>query len=116
MTAILSEMARVKQTTPRQYIKKTHRFRPGTAAIREIRRYQKTGDLLICKAPFERLVREVLAECGMTQIQPDAINALQEAAEAYLVGLFEDSQLSSIHRKAICITADDMRLARRLRQ
>lgn len=81
-------------------LKKPHRFRPGTVALREIRRYQKSTDLLIRLAPFKRLVLEV-AQNFKTDLrfQSMAITALQEASEAYLVGLLSDSQLCSIHSK-----------------
>lgn len=80
---------------------KTRRYRPGTIALREIRYYQKTSDLLIRKLPFARLVREVATDFVTTQWtgsdgvglrwQSHAILALQEAAEAFLVHLFEDA-------------------------
>jgi len=95
-----------------------HRYRPGTVALREIRKYQKTTDLLIRKMPFARLVREV---CGNIRIgrdvrwQSQAIMALQEAAEAYLVHLFEDTLLCAVHAKRVTIMPRDMQLARRIR-
>lgn len=71
-------------------VKKPRRYRPGTVALREIRKYQKSTDLLIRKAPFQRLVREIAQEYkSELRFQSSAIMALQEAAEAYLVGLFE---------------------------
>jgi len=75
-------------------IKKTRRFRPGTVALREIRRYQKSTELLIRKLPFQRLVREIAQDCkdGL-RFQSSAIAALQEASEAYLTALFEDVNL-----------------------
>ena len=97
-------------------VRKPHRYRPGTVAIREIRRYQKSADLLIRKLPFQRLVRE-LSQDFMTDLRwtGPAILALQEASENYLVGLFEDTQLAAIHTKRVSIKADDMQLARRIR-
>lgn len=81
-------------------IKKPHRFRPGTVALREIRKYQKSTDLLIRKSPFERVVREVLEEIRIgVRIQRAATHAIHEAAEAYLVGLLSDSQLCAFHAK-----------------
>jgi histone H3 len=75
-------------------IKKPHRYRPGTVALREIRRYQKSSDLLIPKLPFQRLVREIAQDFNTElRFQSSALGALQEAAEAYLVGLFEDTGL-----------------------
>jgi len=71
-------------------VKKPHRYRPGTVALREIRRYQKSTDLLLRKLPFSRLVREIAQDYkNDLRFQSTAIQALQEAAEAYLVGLFE---------------------------
>ena len=97
-------------------IRKPHRYRPGTVALREIRKYQKSTDLLIRKLPFQRLVREIAAELKPeVRFQSAAILALQEAAEAYLVGLFEDTNLCAIHAKRVTIMAKDMQLARRIR-
>ncbi|TGZ80957.1 histone-fold-containing protein [Ascodesmis nigricans] len=107
---------------------KKHRFKPGTVALKEIRRYQKSTDLLIRKLPFSRLVREIAAEytfghhMGLTsgnqegfRWQSTAIQALQEAAEAYLVHLFEDTNLLAIHAKRVTIMQKDIQLARRIR-
>jgi histone H3 len=96
--------------------KKVHRYRPGTVALREIRRYQKNTELLIRKRPFQRLVREVAASFHSDlKFQSFAILALQEACEAYLVGLFEDTNLCAIHAKRVTIMPKDMQLARRIR-
>merc|ERR1712224_1053166 len=76
---------------PPEESKKPHRFRPGTVALREIRKYQKSTDLLIRKLPFQRLVRDIAHEYKTElRFQSSAVIALQEAAEAFLVGLFED--------------------------
>ncbi len=97
-------------------IRKPHRYRPGTVALREIRRYQKSTELLIRKLPFQRLVREIAQECKADlRFQSTAIAALQEAAEAYLVSLFEDVNLCAIHSKRVTIMARDIHLARRIR-
>ena len=81
-----------RQWPPLEGIKKPHRYRPGTVALREIRRYQKSTELLIRKLPFQRLVREIALDFwpkdGGPQFTATAIKALQEAAEVYLVGLF----------------------------
>ncbi|CAL5426167.1 unnamed protein product [Camellia sinensis] len=70
-------------------VKKPHRYRPGTVALREIRKYQKSTELLIRKLPFQRLVREIAQDFKTDlRFQSHAVLALQEAAEAYLVGLF----------------------------
>ncbi|KAA6390773.1 MAG: putative histone H3 [Streblomastix strix] len=97
-------------------VKKPHRFRPGTVALREIRKYQKSTELLIRKLPFQRLVREIAQEYKTDlRFQSSAVAALQEAAEAYLVGLFEDTNLCAIHAKRVTIMPKDMQLARRIR-
>ena len=97
-------------------VKKPHRYRPGTVALREIRKYQKSTVLLIRKLPFQRLVREVANDFKMDlRFQSTAILALQEASEAYLVGLFEDTNLCAIHAKRVTIMPKDMQLARRIR-
>jgi len=97
-------------------IRKPHRYRPGTVALQEIRRYQKSTDLLIRKLPFQRLVREIAQEFKLNlRFQSAAISALQEAAEAYLVGLFEDTNLCTIHAKRVTIMPRDIQLARRIR-
>ncbi|KAF3857803.1 hypothetical protein F7725_011004 [Dissostichus mawsoni] len=76
-------------------VKKPHRYRPGTVALREIRRYQKSTELLIRKLPFQRLVREIAQDFKTDlRFQSSAVMALQESSEAYLVGLFEDTNLS----------------------
>ena len=96
--------------------KKPKRFRPGTVALREIRKFQKTHELLIRKLPFQRLVREIAQDFKTDlRFQSHAILALQEASEAYLVGLFEDTNLCAIHAKRVTIMRRDMLLARRIR-
>ena len=85
-------------------VKKPHRYRPGTVALREIRKYQKSTELLIRKLPFQRLVREVAQDFkNDLRFQSSAVMALQEAAEAYLVSLFEDTNLCAIHAKRVTI-------------
>ena len=97
-------------------VKKPHRYRPGTVALREIRQYQKSTELLIRRTPFQRLVREIAQDFKSDlKFQSTAVLALQEAAEAYLVGLFEDTNLCAIHAKRVTIMPKDMQLARRIR-
>ena len=92
------------------------RYRPGTVALREIRRYQKSTELLIRKLPFARLVREIAQDFKTDlRFQREAIGALQEAGEAYLVGLFEDTNLCAIHAKRVTIMPKDIQLAHRIR-
>ncbi|KAL9180079.1 hypothetical protein ACHAXT_010021 [Thalassiosira profunda] len=98
-------------------VKKPHRYRPGTVALREIRRYQKSSDLLIRKLPFQRFVKEIAQDFKSDlRYQASSVLALQEAAEAYLVGLFEDTNLCAIHAKRVTIMPKDIQLARRIRQ
>ena len=108
---------------PKGGVKKPHRFRPGTVALKEIRRYQKTTELLIWKLPFQRLVREIANDIDVCpahlwgvkiRFQSTAVMALQEASEAYLVGLFEDTNLCAIHAKRVTIMPKDIQLARRI--
>ena len=97
-------------------IKKPHRYRPGTVALREIRKFQKSTDLLIRKLPFQRVVREIAQQFKSDlRFQSQAVLALQEASEAYLVGLFEDTNLCAIHAKRVTIFPKDMQLSRRIR-
>ena len=98
-------------------VKKPHRYRPGTVALREIRRYQKSTELLIPKLPFGRLVREMVNTFNthLNRVVSDALGAVQEAAEAYLVDLFDGSNLSAIHAKRVTIQPKDIQLARRIR-
>lgn len=96
--------------------KKPRRNRPGTVALREIRRFQKTTEQLIPKMPFLRLVREISAKLlgGEMRWQPNALNALQESAEAYLITMFENTNLAAIHAKRQTIKPEDIKLARRI--
>jgi histone H3 len=112
----IAHKAAAKKTAQAGGVKKPHRFRPGTVALREIRRFQKGTELLIRKLPFQRLVREIAAEHkNDLRFQSSAVLALQEATEAYLVGLFEDTNLCAIHAKRVTIMPKDIQLARRIR-
>ena len=96
--------------------KNKEKRRPGEAALEEIRHYQKSTDLIIDKEPFYRLVREIVVGFNdKIKLKPTAVEALQEAAEAYVVGFFEDVNLCNIHAKRVTIMEPDVRLARRLR-
>jgi histone H3 len=97
-------------------VRKKRRLRPGTAALREIRKYQKSTELLIRKLPFQRLVREIAQDFKPDlRFQSFAVLALQEASEAYLIGLFEDTNLCAIHARRVTIMPKDLQLARRIR-
>ena len=96
---------------------KPHRFHPGTVALKEIRHYQKRGGLLMPKAPFARLVKELVRE-----IKPDwrvtgtALDVLQEAAEAFIVRFMEDANLCTIHKKLVTVDKSSMVLAGKLQK
>ena len=99
-------------------VKKPHRYRPGTVALREIRRFQKNTDVVIRKLPFQRLVREITQKLFYGKeyrFQSLSMLALQEASEAYLIGLLEDTNLAAMHAKRVTIMPRDMILARRIR-
>ena len=123
-------MARTKQTAVRQRHgkrplgksasskknKRGRRCRPGTRALWEIRRAQKSVKNMIAKLPFQRLVREIAQQFASDiRMQGSALAALQEAAEAYIVELIEDTNLCAIHAKRVTIMPKDMQLARRIR-
>ena len=113
---LATKAARKSAPTSQGGVKKPHRYRPGTVALREIRKYQKSTELLIRKLPFQRLVREIAQDFKTDlRFQSSAVLALQEAAEAYLVGLFEDTNLAAIHAKRVTIMPKDIQLARRIR-
>ena len=104
-----------KQTTGN--VRRRRKFRPGTVALREIRKYQKSTELLIQKLPFQRLVREVFSQISSTQtfrVTPQALLALQEASESFLIHMFEQSNLIAIHGKRVTINVKDILLWRRL--
>lgn len=108
-----------KHSTPALDTKKIHRkVRRSTVALREIRKYQRSTELLLRKAPFQRLVREITESVGTEndkRWQVAAVSALQEAAEAYLVSMLEDSNVCAIHAGRVTVMPKDMQLARRLR-
>lgn len=95
------------------------RYRPGTNALREIRQFQRSTDLLLRKLPFARLVKEIAenyigVDYGI-RWQSNAVLALQEACEAFLIHLLEDTNLCAIHAKRVTIMQKDIQLARRIR-
>ncbi|KAJ3169880.1 histone H3.3 [Geranomyces variabilis] len=105
-----------RKLTLAPHLRKKRRYKPGPVAFREIRRYQKTTQFLISKLPFQRLVREI-AQTFKTDVrfQASALEMLQEAAEGYLIALFEDSNLLAIHAKRATLMCQDMQLTRRIR-
>jgi len=96
--------------------KKKNRFRPGTVALREIKRYQKSTNMMLPRAPFQRLVRSICSNIDNDlRFQAQALMALQESTEAYLTGIFEDANLCAIHANRVTVMKKDMDLARRIR-
>lgn len=96
------------------------RYRPGTLALKEIRKYQRSSDLLLRKLPFCRLVRQLcqdhFARPGeVYRWRGEALEALQHAAEDYLVKLFEDANLCAIHSRRVTVMVRDIQLARRIK-
>lgn len=105
------------KTQKRKGLKKPRRYKPGTVALRDIRKYQKDYDLLIRKLPFARFVREIQKDISRFDLrwQSAAIRCLQEAAEAYIVDIFQDANLCAIHANRVTIQVKDMRLTRKIR-
>lgn len=98
--------------------KTKRRYRPGTRALMEIRKFQKSTDLLIRRLPFQRIVREISDNLSISQDlrwQSAAMSALQEASEAYLVALFEHANICAVHAKRVTIMRQDIGLALRIR-
>ena len=112
---LLATKKKTRKSPPKEG-QKPHRFRAGTVALREIRRFQKSTDLLIRRLPFQRLVREIAQQYKADlRFQIGAVHAIQEATEAYLVGIFEDTNLCALHAKRVTIMVKDVQLARRIR-
>ena len=98
---------------------KKRKYRPGTRPLMEIWHYQKSVEFLIRKLPFQRVVREVAQNLGVIddlRFTPEAIFALQEASEVFLVNLMEDSNLCTIHHGRITITLKDYHLVMRMQE
>ncbi|KAF9418847.1 methionyl-tRNA synthetase [Podila epigama] len=113
--SISGKVPRKQIKIPSKGIKGSHRYRLGTVALREIRRYQKSTEPLIRRLPFQRLVREIAQDFKPDlRFQTTAIGALQEASEAFLVSLFEDTNLAAIHATRVTIQPKDIQLAHRL--
>ena len=115
-----------KGIRPTGVLKKPHRYRPGMVVLREIRHYQTSTENLIKWTPFQKLIREISQEYRIcpdgpgtpsvqVRFQSTAIAALQEAAENYIVSLFEDVNLLAIHARQVTIMPRDIQLALRIR-
>ena len=112
----------LKWTTSTGGIKKPQRYHPGLLALHEICRYQQSMESLIRKTPFNKLIKEISQEYRIcpegpgtpsvqVRFQSTALAALQEAAESFLVGLFEDVNLLAVHAKRVTVMPHDIRLA-----
>eukprot|EP00758_Cryptobia_borreli_P012732 Tbor_TRINITY_DN5770_c0_g1::TRINITY_DN5770_c0_g1_i1::g.19709::m.19709/K11253/H3; histone H3 len=114
--AALSSKKGAKKAAGSSGVKRVHRWRPGTVALREVRKFQKSTELLIRKAPFQRLVRELATtQKEGLRFQSSAVLAIQEATESYMVSLLSDTNLCAIHGRRVTIMPRDIKLARRLR-
>ena len=110
--------AAAKKTAPvASGVKKPHRYRPGTVALREIKHIQRSTDLLIRKLPFQRLVRGIAENENdkIGRFTRSSIMALQEATEAYIVGVLHDANLSTIHAKRVTVMPKDIKHAESIR-
>ncbi|KAF7960185.1 hypothetical protein EAE96_001783 [Botrytis aclada] len=112
----LNGKSRAKTSRARVVNKKKWKYKPGTVALREIRQYQMSAELLMPKLPFNRLVKEIMHKYDPFRIQRSAVEALQEAAECTIITEFEMTNLCAIHAKRVTIQAKDMILVRRLRK
>jgi histone H3 len=116
LATLAAKAAARKEVLAQGGVNKPKRYRPGEVALKEIRKYQKTTEPLMRRLPFQRLVREIADDLGESlRFQTTALLMLQEAAEAYLVGLFEDGHLCAIHARRVTIMPKDLQLARRIR-
>lgn len=106
--------------SPKTAVKKSgggkRKYKPGTVALREIRKIQKTGALLLKKAPFSRLVREVTKAMKTdAKFKPSALSAVQEAAEAFATGTLEGAVMLQLHRKRKTLVKKDIEYVRRIK-
>jgi len=106
-----------QSTAKKKKKSKPRRLRPGTKALREIKKMQKNTNLLIPRLPFHRLVREVQLNFNNETLcwEKRALEALHTAAEQYIIELFEDANLCAIHSRRVTMMVKDIQLARRIR-
>lgn len=97
--------------------KKNRKRVVGGHVLNEIRKLQDNTDYLLPRAPFQRLVKEICQDNFEEEIRWTTLSmqALQTSAEEYMVGLFEDSYLCSMHCKRVTLLSQDLQLARRIR-
>ena len=115
---VFRNLAERRPSGERRKSKRQHRFKPGTVALREIRKYQKSTALLVRRLPFKRLMREVLHDQDMAQnfrVQGTAFEAMQEAAESFMVSLLSDAGSLAIHAKRSTVASRDIQLAYKFR-
>ena len=113
---MIGDGKKVKNGSTGGKVRKPYRYRPGTVALREIRKYQTSTELLIRKIPFQRLVREIVHKMKGTdyRFQSTALLALQEASESFLVNMFDQCNSIAIHGKRVTLKVKDILLWRRL--
>jgi histone H3 len=115
-SGVLQKKLACKNFSSTAVIKKPQRFRPGTVALREIRKFQISSQLMIRRLPFQRLVRDIAKDfSAKLRFQGSAMEALQQASESFLVGLFADANFCAMHAKRTTIFVKDLQLARRIR-
>jgi histone H3/H4 len=100
--------------------KKRKKRKPGVVALRQIKYYQNSTDLLIRISPFQRLVKEIADQLVAGNGEKyrwklTALEALQAATESYLVALMEDTNKAAIHAKRVTIRPEDLHLVRSVR-
>ena len=92
--------------------KRRYKYRSGTVALRQIRKYQRTVNLLLPTTSFQRLVRHIMSSVScIWNITRMGVEALQEAAAHYLVERFQRANVACIHAKRITLKMEDMRVA-----
>jgi histone H3 len=97
--------------------RKPIRFKPGTVALRQIRKLQRTCDLLLPLQPFQRLIREIaLSFKSDLRFEREALLAIQEAAEAHIICMFQHTQNLAIHSGRKTIQDKDLSLALHIRE
>ena len=112
----LAVKAARKTSTAQGGVKRTTRGKPGQVAVREIRKLQRSSELLIRKLPFQHLVRDIAdKQKSEVRFQQKALLALQEAAETYLIGYFQDAVSVAVHANRVTLMPKDMKLVRKIR-
>jgi histone H3 len=102
--------------SPNDAAQQPRRFQPGTVALAQIRASQQIPDLLINKLAFQRLLREIFQEIDPEmRIQSSAVQALQEATEAFMISFMEDANLVAIQDKMVTVLPEHMRRAMKIR-